>query len=694
MELLAPAGSMEALRAAVCNGADAVYLGADTFNARMNARNFSAADLQEAVVYCHVHGVKVHLTLNTLVLDREMPRAAELIRLAASCGVDAFIVQDLGVVSLCRQLAPDVPIHASTQMSIHSLEGVMEAAALGCSRVVLARELPAEEIAHICKKSPVEIEVFVHGALCMCYSGQCYLSSVIGRRSGNRGQCAQPCRLPYGYGRFESTRYPLSLKDNCLAGELDELRRMGVASIKIEGRMKRPEYVAIVTRAYRTVLNGGKLMPSDLQELETAFSRQGFTDGYFRGQTGSDMFGRRQEGEDTADLFASARATYEQGEPQRIGVRFYAMIRRGEPAQLAVEDPDGNLCRTRGPVPEQAVYRSLTPQDLEQQLKKTGGTPYLCTAVRSSLDPDLMLPASAINAMRRDVIAELTAKRGRAAPARLNAYDEPPRYDGIAGEPQLTIAVRTAGQITSRMLSMKPTVLYVPLSELAEHPDLPQRVSVETQLAAILPRVIWSGELAPVARQLRTVYEMGVRQVLAGNLGQLHIARAAGFAVRGDFGLNIVNSRAMRYLREQGLDSQLLSFELTLPQIRDISKAVPAELLIYGRLPLMLMENCVMKNRTGICACQTGTVRLVDRVGEEFPIVKDPGTCRNVLLNGKKLYLLDKKDALRGMGLWALRLQFTTENPGEIDKVLMDYQGRAVFDAGSYTRGLYSRGVE
>ncbi len=694
MELLAPAGSMEALRAAVCNGADAVYLGADTFNARINARNFSAADLQEAVVYCHVRGVKVHLTLNTLVLDREMPRAAELIRLAASCGVDAFIVQDLGVVSLCRQLAPDVPIHASTQMSIHSLEGVLEAAALGCSRVVLARELPAEEIAHICKKSPVEIEVFVHGALCMCYSGQCYLSSVIGRRSGNRGQCAQPCRLPYGYGRFESTRYPLSLKDNCLAGELDELRRMGVASIKIEGRMKRPEYVAIVTRAYRTVLNGGKLMPSDLQELETAFSRQGFTDGYFRGQTGSDMFGRRQEGEDTADLFASARATYEQGEPQRIGVRFYAMIRRGEPAQLAVEDPDGNLCRTRGPVPEQAVYRSLTPQDLEQQLKKTGGTPYLCTAVRSSLDPDLMLPASAINAMRRDVIAELTAKRGRAAPARLNAYDEPPRYDGIAGEPQLTIAVRTAGQITSRMLSMKPTVLYVPLSELAEHPDLPQRVSVETQLAAILPRVIWSGELAPVARQLRTVYEMGVRQVLAGNLGQLHIARAAGFAVRGDFGLNIVNSRAMRYLREQGLDSQLLSFELTLPQIRDISKAVPAELLIYGRLPLMLMENCVMKNRTGICACQTGTVRLVDRVGEEFPIVKDPGTCRNVLLNGKKLYLLDKKDALRGMGLWALRLQFTTENPGEIDKVLMDYQGRAVFDAGSYTRGLYSRGVE
>ena len=227
MELLAPAGSMEALRAAVCNGADAVYLGAGTFNARMNARNFSAADLQEAIVYCHVRGVKVHLTLNTLVLDREMQRAADLIRMAAAFGVDAFIVQDLGVVSLCREIAPDVPVHASTQMSIHSLEGVLEAAALGCSRVVLSRELPASEIAYICKKSPVEIEVFVHGALCMCYSGQCYLSSVIGRRSGNRGQCAQPCRLPYGYGRFESTRYPLSLKDNCLVGELDELAPHG-----------------------------------------------------------------------------------------------------------------------------------------------------------------------------------------------------------------------------------------------------------------------------------------------------------------------------------------------------------------------------------------------------------------------------------------------------------------------------------
>ena len=297
MELLAPAGSMEALRAAVCNGADAVYLGADTFNARINARNFSAAELQVAVVYWHVRGVKFLLTLNTLVLDREMPRAAELIRLAASCGVDAFIVQDLGMVSLCRQLAPDMPIPASTQMSILSLEGLLEAASLGCSRVVLALVLPAEEIAHICKKSPVEIEVFVHGALCMCYSGQCYLSSVIGRRSGTRGQCAQPCRLPYGYGRFESTRYPLSLKDNCLAGELDELRRMGVASIKIEGRMKQPEYVALMAEVYHKHIDSiaaglpqdDAEMTQDLRNMAVVFNREGYSTAYLHGVPGCSM---------------------------------------------------------------------------------------------------------------------------------------------------------------------------------------------------------------------------------------------------------------------------------------------------------------------------------------------------------------------------------------------------------------------
>ena len=421
IELLSPAGSMEALRAAVQNGANAVYLGYDAFNARMGARNFSVDELQEAIVYCHVRGVQVHLTLNTLVSDREMARAAEVIRTAAVLGVDAFIVQDLGVVALCREIAPEVPIHASTQMSIHSLEGVQQAAELGVSRVVLSRELPREEIAHICRRSPVEIEVFVHGALCMCYSGQCYLSSVIGRRSGNRGQCAQPCRLPYGYGRFEPNRYPLSLKDNCLVEYLDDLRRLGVSSLKIEGRMKRPEYVAVVTKAYRTALDGKRVTEEDLRELEAVFSRQGFTQGYYEGKTGADMFGVRQEPEENRELFAAARATYESGENIRIPIRFYAMIRRDEPAQLAVEDDAGHVCKANGPIPEEAQVRALTEEELAERLGKTGGTPYVCAQVRARIDPGLMLPASAINAMRRDALAILTAQRGRAPKRQINA---------------------------------------------------------------------------------------------------------------------------------------------------------------------------------------------------------------------------------------------------------------------------------
>lgn len=695
MELLCPAGSPEAMRAAVQNGADAVYLGCDSFNARMGAHNFSTDDLKEAVIYCHIRGVKVHLTLNTLVSDREMPRAAELIRTAAAFGVDAFIVQDLGVAALCRELAPNVALHGSTQMSIHSLEGVQQAAALGCSRVVLSRELPKGEILHICRKSPVEIEVFVHGALCMCYSGQCYLSSVIGRRSGNRGQCAQPCRLAYGYGRYDPDRYPLSLRDNCLIEHLGELERMGVRSLKLEGRMKRPEYVAIVTRLYRAALDGRRIGEKELQELETAFSREGFTKGYYLNETGRGMFGVRKEPADTKELFQAARATYENGENPRIGVKFYAMLRKNEPAQLAVEDGDGHILKTKGPVPEEAIMRPLTQEALRERIGKTGGTPYRCEAVKVVLDEGLMLPAAAINAMRRDVLAELTAHRSRHDCGRLGAYNEPPKYDGVPGPACLTVAVRTAAQITPKLLSMRPAVLYVPLAELAEHPEIPQTVGLETQLAAVLPRVVWSGENPGLAAMLKTAYSLGIRQLLVGNLAQLRIGKAAGFAVRGDFGLNIFNSRSMQYLRREGVESQLLSFEMTLPQIRDISKAVPCEVLVYGRLPLMLTENCIMHNQTGACACAGGTpVKLVDRMGEEFPILKDPGTCRNVVYNGKKLYLLDKLDSFRGMGVWAHRLSFTTENPGEVDTILEQYRRGGSFDAGSHTRGLYTRGVE
>lgn len=457
--------------------------------------------------------------------------------------------------------------------------------------------------------------------------------------------------------------------------------------------MKRPEYVAVVTRIYRAVLDGKAVTQEDLRQLEAVFSRQGFTQGYYLNETGPDMFGIHQETEEDRELLAAARATYERGETPRVPVRFYAMIRAGQESQLAVEDEQGHVCKTKGPVPEASHTRELTALELEERLKKTGGTPYYCTGVRAVIDPGLMLPAASVNAMRREALDRLTALRGRVDLPRPGAYSRIAPYDGIPGEARLTVAVRTVDQITPKLLRMAPAVLYVPLSELAAHPELPGRVGVDTELTAILPRVILDRERNKIAALLERVRAMGVCHVLAGNLGQIRLAKQKGFAVRGDFGLNIFNSRAMHYLREQKLESQLVSFEMTLPQLRDLSKAVPVEVLVYGRLPLMLMENCVIKNRTGACSCDSPT-KLIDRMGEEFPLLRDPGTCRNVLYNGKKLYILDKLSSLRGMGLWAYRLSFTTENPSEVDAILDQYQGQAAFDPGTCTRGLYVRGVE
>ncbi len=693
LELLSPAGSFEALRAAVCNGADAVYLGVDGFNARRGARNFTLQELPEAVRYCHVRGVKTHLTLNTLVGDRELPAAAETIVAAARAGVDAFIVQDLGMVELCKQMAPQVPIHASTQMSIHSLDGVKAAAKMGISRVVLARELPSQEIAAICRSSPVEIEVFVHGALCMCYSGQCYMSAVIGRRSGNRGQCAQPCRLPYGYDRFEN-KYPLSLKDNCLIEYLEELRRAGVASLKIEGRMKRPEYVATVTRIYREALNEGHIGLEEKQALRAAFSRQGFTQGYFTRKTGPDMFGVRTGEEDSKLLHRSARSSYENVEPQRVPVRFYALIRREQPIQLAVEDEDGNVCKTMGNIPRDAEHRAITQEELTARLSKTGGTPYLAREVRCVLDEGLVVSAAELNGLRRDVLTQLTALRGRVEEPQIGSYTTPYRFTGTGASPELTISVLKTEQITKRMLQMKPAVIYAPISEILLHEEQYRKLLRNQEIGAILPRVIRDDELQETLSGLQRVSAMGISLVLVGNIGHIALVAERGMEVAGDFGLNLYNSRSMSVGKSLGLCSATASFEMTLPQIRDLSKPLPTELLVYGRLPLMLTENCLIKNRAGICACQQGGAKLVDRMGEEFRVARDCGTCRSVIYNGKKLYLLDRRDDLRKLGLWALRMAFTTENPAEVDGILAAWDGTPFFDPGSYTRGLYLRGVE
>lgn len=692
LELLAPAGSAEALLAAVQNGANAVYLGCGPFNARQGAKNFTPQTLTEAVKYCHIRGVAVHLTLNTLVSDREMQEVAALIRHGAVSGVDAFIVQDLGVVELCKQIAPHIPIHGSTQMTVHSLSGVQMCADMGLKRVVLSRELSREEIRHICQNSPIEIEVFAHGALCMGYSGQCYLSAAIGGRSGNRGRCAQPCRQSYGYGRW-GNRHPLSLKDNCLVHYLKELESMGVASIKLEGRMKRAEYVAAVTGVYWEALDSGSVSRKMMETLYTAFNREGFTDGYYTGKIGQNMFGTRQDNQEDHRFYKEMRQTYESRERGLVPISLHGVVTAGS-FRLTAKDPEGRSCTMEGAVPEKAISSELTKETLEARLSKTGGTPYYCAYVRADVAPGVALSAAAINALRRDVLNMLTAQRARRESKPLGRPRAVPAYPGFRRHPALTVQVTNREQITANLLKLAPAVLYVPMHILTEIPEFCRELARRVTVCAVLPRIVHDGEMDRLRQDMMTVRGLGVEEVLVGNLGQIKPAQDCKMRIRGDFGLNIFNGFSMQAARQMELQSATLSMEMTLPQIRDVAKAVPSELIVYGRMPLMVTENCLVQGKTGQCTCHLAPVKLLDKTGAEFPVIKDGNSCRSVLLNGKKLNWLDRQTDLSHLGLWANRLYFTTENKKEVDRVLASYINPTPFDPGACTRGLYLRGLE
>jgi len=693
LELLAPAGSAEAVTAAVQSGADAVYLGYGDFNARRNAKNFSREEFEAAVAYCHLRGVKVYLTLNTLLTDRELPKAAQVAAHAARVGVDAILIQDFGVLRMLNQVAPGVPVHGSTQLTVHNLDGVMRCAELGMSRVVLSRELSREAIGEICLRSPIEIEVFGHGALCMCYSGQCFFSSVIGGRSGNRGLCAQPCRMKYGW-QDKADEYPLSLKDASLAGHLEELRKLGVKCLKLEGRMKRPEYVSVVTRIYSGAIREGREpTPQELEELKLAFSRQGFTDGYFQGKTGPEMFGIREETAEPKELFANARALYGNGEQPLVPVTFYAMVRKDEPVQVAVEDPEGRVAKAAGDVPQAAINKPLTPQVVETQLSRTGGTPFRAEKVKALVEEGLSLPLSALNALRRQVLEELTALRQLPPEREIGEYHPGVRYENRREAPLYTVCLRRADQISDELLRLQPAMVYLPADQLAGHPELAKKVvDAGVPLAVALPRIHWDREEAELRKQLDAAKELGVADALVGTLNQLGLAREYGFTLHGDFGLGVYNSQTLKELKRLGFHSATASFELKFAQIRDLSKCIDTEAVLYGRLPLMIMENCIIKNRTGHCACQNQN-QLVDRTGAKFPVLKAPG-CRNEIFNSKKLFLADKAADYARLGLWAGRLQFTTENAMECAQVLARYLELGPYEPNEYTRGLYYRDVE
>lgn len=693
IELLSPAGSPEGVIAAVQNGADAVYMGMGAFNARRGAKNFTDEEFVKAVRYCHVRGCKVYVTLNTLVNDREMRDAVAAAKLASDAGADALIVQDLGMSYAIRCALPDIPLHASTQMSLHNLAGVEAAAEMGITRAVLARELSFEQIRFITKNASIETEVFVHGALCFCHSGQCYMSALIGRRSGNRGLCAQPCRLQYSLGgRMDD--HPLSLKDNCLVDQIRRLEEAGVASLKIEGRMKRPEYTGIVTGVYAKAIREQRNPDKEEMELlEKTFSRQGFTQGYFIGDK-LDMFGVRSEPDKDADkIFATARKQYAEGEMRRVPVHFYTVLEKGEHIKAIAFDDDGHKAIATGPVPERAKRQGLTEQYLTEQMFKTGGTPYNCIENKAKAEPGLYLPASEINELRRKLIAQLSAEREKAPGRRTLRIPAPPMNVPAISDPARIYQVRTAEQLTPELAELKPDYIYFPAMELAENFD-PLRPFIDNgaRPVAVMPRVITDDQSREVYAALEKLFDYGVNEALTGNLGHVFIARQAGMKVRGDFGLNAFNSYTLRVLQDAGFISATASFELRLAQIKAMAKPIDTELIIYGRLPLMVSDQCIIRQSAGRCNCQTPG-QLSDRMGSVFPVVKEFG-CRNVIYNAHKLYLADKRDDLYALGLWGLRMLFTTESPRECVEVAKGYLGLTDYKPNVLTRGLYYRGVD
>ncbi|MDR0906185.1 MAG: U32 family peptidase [Oscillospiraceae bacterium] len=708
IEILSPAGSPEGVTAAVQNGADAVYMGFSAFNARRGAKNFTADDFARAAEYCRVRGVKTYLTLNTLVTDRELPAALDTAVTAAKAGADAIIIADLGLMRAVHSALPDMPLHCSTQMGIHNSEGARIVAAMGASRVVLARELPREDIESIARSSPVELEVFVHGAYCVSHSGQCYFSSVIGRRSGNRGACAQPCRLPYS-GNSRKSEYPLSLKDNCLVSHLEELEKAGVKSLKIEGRMKRPEYAAIVTGVYAKAAHEHRdPTAEELNALESAFSRQGFTDGYYTKNLGESMLGVREETTGDAEIFRSARRNYLHGEFQRVPVKFVAELKTGVPARLVAFDDRGNRAAAQGAVPEPAFHRETNTAQLSTQLHKTGGTPFFCEAVKCRVDPGLALPVAAINEMRREVLAALFEQRRASKQPKIIDFDAtaaitpaptpdtaviviPPSPE----PPVFTVSITKSEQLSNELLVLAPRLLYIPLAELRHTAKLkPFLASPDIMVAAIMPRVVFDSEWQRTYKILEAARKIGITDILCGNLGQVLPLREMGFTVRGDFGLNIFSSHALLAARDLGLASATLSFEMSLPQINDAVKPLDTELLAYGRLPLMLTENCVIKSSSGSCTCGSFS-GLSDRTGANFPVIRENAdSCRNVVLNSKKLFLADRLPDFLNLGVWGLRLAFTTENAAECVSVMRRYAGDGAYEPGGFTRGLYYKGVE
>ncbi len=671
-EILAPVGNEEALKSAVLSGADAVYFGMGNFNARRNAQNFTDEQLENAIKYCHARGVKVHITLNTLIKDCELAELYEAIRKIARVGADAVIVQDLGVARAVKAICPDLSMHASTQMTVGTLEGLKLLKDLGFSRAVLPRELSLDEIKYLCEHSPIELEVFIHGALCMCVSGQCLMSAFLGSRSGNRGLCAQPCRLPFKSKK--GTGHDLSLKDLSLIEHIPALYKMGVCSFKIEGRMKRPEYVSATVKACRKAVDG-LYSDADRQDLMGLFSRSGFTDGYFKGKLGRDMFGYREKENvqsATKELLSKYSINYEKEIP-RYKVKFEFSGKIGEKAILTAKCNGKAVTAQSEMLCEAPINRPIAKERICDSLSKCGGTQFEAEAVEIPCEVDFSLPVSALNLMRREALQGLEAeilgsKLYSTLPSPVptevvsqNLREIYCRFDNVEQIPQ----------------ELNADFIFVPLGT-------DNNIIQEKGYGVELPH----GMFGNSERVEELLKKSSANICLCHTLDAVAIAKKCGKQIVASPSLNIINSLAIDATKSLGVIKVIVSNECTLERFRDISSSASKGITVYGKTPLMLTRNCPVKNGKTCAECGRQS-EIIDRKGISFPVRCQMGYSE--IYNSRPLYMGDRMGEIPPCDI--LFFNFTTENKNQVENIMRAYKNKEK-PTGEFTRGLLYRGVE
>ncbi|MCI7768084.1 MAG: U32 family peptidase [Oscillospiraceae bacterium] len=681
-EVLAPAGSLESIFAAVRCGADGIYAGGKLFSARANAVNFSHEDLKAAADQCHLHGVKLYRAMNTVIFDGEAEEFVREVKFCAEIGIDGLIIQDIGAAFLAERAVPNMPRHGSTQMTVHTPLGAIAAKNAGFCRIVPARELSLEAIRKICETG-TETEVFVHGAQCMCLSGQCYMSALIGSRSANRGQCAQACRLPFSADNKKTEHYALSLKDMSLVSHIGELIDAGCASFKIEGRMKRPEYVAAAVTAVRHAADGEGDISEDMARLEAVFSRSGFTDGYLTGKIGGEMFGhRRKEDVVSADKVLPSLAALYKDEKKCRSICFSFAARAGKPVTLGFSSGDINGVIS-GAVPEAAVNRSLSAEDVKRQLSKLGGTVFELDGIICDIDEGITVPASELNRLRREAVSECE---------RLTVMKNTPRYAVTGYSPEMPVPAGFSGNPALRVISSDAQTVRM-AAEYSELVIAPINVcrglsedAVINKAAVSLPDIVTDEE--GLLNELQALKARGFSHFVCGNFTHLGVlSELDNIHIHGGTGLNITNSFAIKRFKELGLEDITASFELKAAQFSSLCKEIPTGFYAYGRLPLMITRNCPVKAQSGCKSCSGG---LTDRTGRFFPVECDDRKYARIR-NCDILETSDKLSSFRGA---AFALLDTGNMPlSQAEGVIRRYLGHGA-PYGKFTRGLYFRGIK